>query len=63
MKIRKPGQYYWHQKHQLRVMKRTCGCKGCVYEDCVLLCPNVLTRTNRDTRPDCELCNIIFVKV
>ena len=63
MKVLKPGQFYVHQGHLLRVKRRTNGCKGCIYEDNILLCPNVLTKYNQDTRPDCEYQQIVFVKV
>lgn len=41
MKKPKPGQTYWLHGHQLRFKKRECGCKGCLYEDNIMLCPGV----------------------
>ena len=61
MKKIRPGQFYWHLGHLFRAARRTNGCKGCILDD-IIICPNVHTKTNRDTRPDCEENRIIFVK-
>ena len=63
MKPVKPGQFRWPNGHWVRAVKRTCGCKGCIFEDDIYNCPNIRTRTNRDRVIDCALYGIIFVVV
>lgn len=57
----RPGQYWSPDgDHIVRIAKRTNGCKGCVYEDCLYVCPGL--QIKKEKRIDCELRRIIFVK-
>lgn len=61
MKPPKPGQYWSPDGvHIVRCKKRTNGCKGCIYEDNIILCPGVCTKNGQ--KIDCSLLGIIFVK-
>ena len=61
MKAPRPGQYWSPDGvHIVRCAKRTNGCKGCLYEDSILLCPGVCTKQGK--KLDCSLNNIILVK-
>lgn len=61
MKTIKAGQFWAHNGVILRARKRTSGCEGCLYEDCIL-CPDVKTKTNENQRPYCTINDIILVK-
>lgn len=57
----KPGQIWTPDGiHNVRIMKRTNGCKGCIWENCLYLCPGVQTKQGK--KINCELRGIIFVK-
>ncbi|MEE3413888.1 MAG: hypothetical protein VZR53_00770 [Prevotella sp.] len=63
MKKIKPGQFWSCNGCIVRARKRTSGCTGCLYEDSIILCPDVRTRNgDNSNKPNCLLNNIIFVK-
>lgn len=62
MKPIKPGQFYWHNGSLFRAVKRSNGCEGCAL-DGFFSCPNVKAKNSHQKRPNCELNQIIFVKV
>ena len=57
----KPGQIWTPDGvHNVRVKKRTNGCKGCIWEDSLYTCPGIQLR--KEKRIDCDLSGVIFVK-
>ena len=62
MKPPKPGQYWSPDGvHIVRAAKRTNGCKGCIWENNLYICPGVKLK-GQQKMIDCLLCGIIFVK-
>lgn len=62
MKQPKPGQFWPYRGIVLRAMKRTLGCTGCIFEDCISTCPNVQVKNSKQPTPDCYVNGIILVK-
>ena len=61
MKPPKPGQYWSPDGvHVVRAVKRISGCKGCLYEDNILLCPGIKIK-GQPRKIDCVLCGVIFI--
>ena len=61
MKKPVPGHIHWVNGHMLWFAKRTDGCKGCIYENNLILCPDVVTKNN-NARINCALYRVILVK-
>ena len=61
MKIVKLGCIYTPMGYNVRAVKRTNGCTGCIYEH-VMICPNSIIKGSKKERIDCVLSNSIFVK-
>lgn len=63
MKTPKPGQFCMINGILYRAKRRTSGCEGCSLYP-ITLCPNVVDRRFRKQRPlDCDINDIILVKV
>ena len=62
MKQIKPGQFWSYNGCIVRARKRKSGCTGCLYEDNIMLCPDMKTKNQNAERPNCVLNNIIFTK-
>lgn len=64
MKQLKPGTIY-HPPNldcNVRVMKRTNGCEGCILDN-PCICPDIVIKNDKGAeRPYCAINNIIFVK-
>lgn len=60
MKKPVPGQFCWYNGHLLRFKKRENGCKGCIYEDNLILCPGVVIKGKKTI--DCVNNRVILVK-
>ena len=61
MKRVKLGCIYKPMGHNVRAVKRTNGCTGCIYEK-VMICPNSIIKNSKKEPIDCILSNSIFVK-
>ena len=55
----KPGQIYWINKHQFRILKRKNGCSGCIFENNIIMCPGVEIKGKK--KIDCIENGIIIV--
>jgi hypothetical protein len=63
MKTPKPGQLCTINNSVYRAKRRTYGCEGCALND-IILCPNITDRRNGGRNVlDCDLNNIILVRV
>ena len=62
MKTPKPGQFCTIGGTLYRARKRTNECQGCALDD-LLLCPNIVDRRTDKPELECDLNNIILVKV
>lgn len=63
MKAPRPGQFWSPDGvHIVRCSKRVNGCRGCLYEDSIILCPGVHAKNGQTEPLDCTLNGIIFVK-
>ena len=62
MKVIKPGQVWSYRGNILRAKKRTSGCTGCLFENSILMCPDVKTKNGNNETPNCLINDIILVK-
>lgn len=62
MKTPKPGQFCTINGVLYRAKKRINNCSGCALDN-ILLCPNIVDRRKAKPELDCELNNIILIKV
>lgn len=62
MKRIRPGQFWAHNGCIVRARKRTSGCTGCIYEQNIMLCPDVKLKNSHAEQPNCVINNIIFTK-
>ncbi len=62
MKNLKPGQFCTIGGIVYRAKKRINGCAGCAL-DSFVLCPNIVDRRIEKPQLQCELNNVILVKV
>jgi hypothetical protein len=62
MKIIKPGQFYAVDGIIYRAKKRINNCQGCALDN-ILLCPNIVDRRKEKPKLDCELSNIILIRI
>lgn len=62
MKTPKPGQFCTIDGVVYRAKKRTHDCDGCALDN-IILCPNIVDRRKDKPQLECELNNIILIKV
>lgn len=62
MKTPKPGQFCTINGIVYRAKKRVKDCNGCALDN-ILLCPNIVDRRQGKPELDCELNDIILIKV
>lgn len=57
----KLGCIYNPMGHNVRAVRRTNGCNGCIYEK-MIPCPNSIVKGSKKEPIDCIVNDIIFVK-
>lgn len=62
MKTPKPGQFCTINGTVYRAKKRIRDCQGCALDN-ILLCPNIVDRRKEKPELECELNNIILIRV